>query len=118
MNDLSSLWRSIREWLTEDKLYTRPWNFSVDSYYVSQTMTYLPGATGFMFTNTGDTIVQVNNKILYPGVPGTRLGDAFSVAAHKNDAYKGIIKIAFQAPLGAAPAIEVVQVYYMDVKQR
>lgn len=116
MDSLYTLWNSVRAWLTEDKKTVRPWNFSVDTVVQSGIITYFPGANGFLFTNTGLTIVRVNNKILYPGVPGTRVGDSVAIAAHKNDVFKGIIKVVFDT--GAGSELELVQVYYMDVQQR
>lgn len=64
-------------------------------------------------TNTGDTIVFINNKILYPGVPGTSLGDAVSIGDPNGKIYKGLIKIVFQAPLGVLPRVEVSQLFYV-----
>lgn len=113
---LNFLWEKIKCYFDKSKQYTRPWNWSVEIISTSQQFTYDNGATGFMFTNTGVDIVNVNGKILYPGTPGTILGDSFSIAAHKDDVFKGVIKIVFATVTG--PALEVVQISYMDVQQR
>jgi len=67
-----------------------------------------------MFTNTGDTIVTVNGMVAYPGTPGTILGDSRSVTMQEGEEYSGLIQVAFAIPLGAAPAVEIVQLYYVD----
>ena len=46
---------------------------------------------GFTATNTGDNIVTVNGAILYPGVPGTSLGDSRSFGGNENEEYAGYI---------------------------
>lgn len=117
MSDIiRSLWHDIKtKW--DLKTADRPWNFAVDQINTSQILTYLPGTTGFLFTNTGVVSVRINGKILFPSAtPATAPGDSVAIAAHKNDVFKGIIKIVFTA--GAGPSLEVLQVYYMDVKQR
>jgi len=113
---IKALWHDIKtKW--DDKSKDRPWNFSVDTVTSSQILTYLPGTTGFLFTNTGAVNVSINNKTLFASAtPATVAGDSLAIASHKNDIFKGIIKIVFTA--GAGPLLEVVQVYYMDVKQR
>lgn len=64
-------------------------------------------------TNTGDTPLRFNNRILYPGVPGTSNGDSVSMGDATGKLFKGQIRIVFQAPIGAAPQVEVCQLYYL-----
>jgi len=98
------------------KLFKRKdgYNITVNTYSVAQFIPVQRGCTGFMFTNTGDTIAQVNGMVIYPGNPGTLIGDSRSVAGHKNDVYKGNIQLKFVAPIGALPSVEIVQLFYVD----
>jgi len=68
---------------------------------------------GFTVTNIGDTIVKVNEQIFYPGVPGVSLGDSRTYGGNEMEIYKGIIKVAFQIPIGANPQIELIQKVYI-----
>lgn len=80
----------------------------------SQFMPVIDGCAGYMVTNLGDTIVRVNDMTLFPSAtPTTSAGDSKSIALHKGDIYKGVLRIAFE-PGGAAPLLEVVQVHYME----
>lgn len=90
------------------------WNNIVNTYTASKPISVDKKCNGYQFTNTGDTIVEVNGMIVYPGVPGVSLGDSRTVILHKNDLYRGNIEIAFRTPLGAAPAVEIVQFVYMQ----
>jgi hypothetical protein len=67
----------------------------------------------FEVTNIGDTIAFVNDKILYPGIPGTFVGDSISFGEASGKVYKGVIKIKFAAPAGVLPQVEVSQLYYL-----
>jgi hypothetical protein len=69
---------------------------------------------GFTVTNIGDTIVKINEQIFYPGVPGVSLGDSRSYGGNESEIYKGVIKVAFQIPIGALPQIELVQKVYVE----
>lgn len=69
---------------------------------------------GFQATNVGDTVVFINECILTPGVPGVALGDSITFGGNQDEIYLGLIKVRFQTPLGAAPAIEIVQKFYTE----
>lgn len=69
------------------------------------------GCIGYMATNTGDTIVTVNDKVLYPGVPGTNVGDSVVIGGHFGYEYKGYIRIVFAAPVGTLPQLELTQLF-------
>lgn len=69
----------------------------------------MPGCFAVMATNIGDTIVYFNDKILYPGVPGTSVGDSVVIGGHYGYEYKGFIRILFASPVGALPQIEITQ---------
>lgn len=71
---------------------------------------------GFMVTNTGDVIVEVNDQIFYPGVIGVSLGDSKSFGGNYGEIYVGKLKVAFANPtLGVQPAIEVVYKVYTNI---
>jgi len=67
---------------------------------------------GFIAVNTGDEIVTVNDRILYPGVPGTNNGDSITIGGNFGEIFLGNIKIAF-AGGGAAPEVTIDQKYYI-----
>lgn len=67
---------------------------------------------GFIAVNTGDEIVTVNDRILYPGVPGTNNGDSVTIGGNVGEIFLGNIKITF-AGGGAAPEVTVDQKYYI-----
>ncbi len=93
----------------------RPWDMIVQIYSEN---TYIPVAHGcfaYMFTNVGDTTATVKGMVIFPSAtPATALGDSRSIAAHKLDIYKGTMDLSFRAPIGVAPAVEIVQLYYVD----
>ena len=89
------------------------YSFSVQNYQVSGFYTVEPYCNGFTVTNIGNTIVQVNDQIFYPGVIGVSLGDSRSFGGNQGEIYKGQIKVSFQFPLGTLPNIEVVQKIYI-----
>lgn len=92
----------------------RAYNMTVQLYSEN---TYVPVAGGcfaFMFTNVGDTIAEVNGMVIFPSAtPGTSLGDSRTIAAHEFDFYTGNITLSFRAPVGAAPSVELIQLYYV-----
>lgn len=97
-----------------NELHGRPYDMIVQVY--SQN-TYIPvtkGCFAFMFTNIGDTAATVKGMIVFPSAtPATALGDSRSISGHKLDVYTGTMDLSFRAPVLAAPAVEVVQLYYV-----
>lgn len=97
-----------------EKLATRKYNMTVQVYSENE---YVPPAEkcfAFMFTNLGDTIATVNGMVVFPSAtPATAIGDSRTIAAHWGELYTGNITLSFRAPLGAAPAVEIVQLYYI-----
>lgn len=55
----------------------------------------VPNCNGFVACNTGDVAVRVNGQILYPGVPGTSLGDSKTWGGNFGEIYLGNIVIEF-----------------------
>lgn len=97
--------------------YGIKFNIDTQVYAESRQVEAMAGCTAYMFTNRGDTIAFVNGMIVNPSLtPATDLGDSRSVAAHDGDIFVGNITVSFQAPVGANPLLELVQVYYVDPK--
>jgi len=75
------------------------------------------GCNAIMFTNIGDTICRVNGMVVFPAAAPATLGDSRSFGGHKDEVFTGIIRVQFQQPVGVNPLLEVVQIFYTDVKQ-
>lgn len=100
--------------LTE--LQGRVFDISVQVYNANTYITVAPNCFAFMFTNIGDTTATVKGMVIFPSAtPTTALGDSRSISGHKLDIYTGTMDLSFRTPLGASPAIEVVQLYYVDL---
>jgi len=92
---------------------TRFWNFSTVIYRASANVIIDENCFGFMFTNVGDTPATVNGMLIFPSAtPATAIGDSRSIAGHVMDLFKGNLQLAFIAPAGVAPAVEIVQISY------
>lgn len=113
MNTFSEFFHSIKTLFTQLFRQKYKYNIAVNNYSVSQFVTVQKGCTAFMFTNVGNDTATVNGMVIFPGTPGTVLGDSRSIAAHKNDVYEGNIQLKF-AGVGAAPNVEIVQVFYTN----
>lgn len=96
------------------KQVARAFNMDVQNYYEGGLIIVLQNCAAFMFTNVGDTTAYVNGMVIYPGTPGSILGDSRSVGLEQLDLYKGTINLKFASPLGAAPNVEIVQLYYAE----
>jgi hypothetical protein len=93
----------------------RAYDMIVQVYSANEYIAVAHGCFAFMFTNVGDTPATVKGMIIFPSAtPATALGDSRSIAAHKLDIYKGTMDLSFRAPFGVAPAVEIVQLYYVD----
>ena len=92
----------------------RKYNFTVQILQKSDWYNVEKLCNGFTVTNIGDTICLVNDQTFYPGVPGVSLGDSRTYGGNEGELYKGVIKVAFQQPLGANPQIELIQKVYSE----
>jgi hypothetical protein len=94
---------------------SRVWNQSVVVYTKSTLVVRNDNCFAYMFTNLGDTIAYVNGMIIYPSTtPATALGDSRAISGHLLDLYKGDLNLVFKTPLGGAPAVEIVQLFYSE----
>lgn len=102
--------------MAEGKLQqARAWNMSALQYVKGDRIKVQKNCFAFMFTNIGDTVALVNDMIIFPNAtPLTAVGDSRSVAGHWLDLYKGKLLLAFQAPIGGAPKVEIVQLFYLE----
>lgn len=119
--DVATLAPHLKKWV-EDSISkamrpARGYNMAVDVYTESESVVVVPNCFAFMFTNIGDTIARVNGMVIFPNTnPATGLGDSRSISGHLLDLYKGNITLSLQAPVGAAPAVEIVQLFYHPVE--
>lgn len=81
-------------------------------YTRSTVVKRVENCNGFIAVNTGDSIVTVNDRVLYPGVPGTSLGDSVTIGGNLGEIYLGQIKIVFAAG-GLQPEITIEQKFYI-----
>ncbi len=96
-------------------LTTRGYNMTVQVYRENTSITVSKGCFAFMFTNVGDTEASVNGLVVFPSAtPATVLGDSRTIAAHELEVYTGNLTLSFAAPVGAAPGVEVMQLYYTE----
>jgi hypothetical protein len=95
---------------------TRYWNKSVQVYTEGKRITVEKNAFAFTFTNVGNDIAHIDDMVFFPSpTPATDAGDFRSLTGHYMDLYNGRFNLSF-AGVGNAPAMEVVQLYYMDEK--
>lgn len=93
----------------------RIWNQVVGVYVESEQVTRVENCFAYMFTNLGDTIAFVNGIVIFPSAtPLTALGDSRSMSGHLLDLYKGNLTLAFAAPVGANPKVEIIQLFYAE----
>lgn len=91
----------------------RPYNITVQVYTTNQSIAVARNCFAYMFTNVGDTAATVNGMVVFPSAtPLTALGDSRTIAAHQGEVYSGNITLSLRAPVGAAPGVEIVQLYY------
>ena len=107
----------IKKITHSDAVY-KYFDMSVLTYNTPQYINVIDRCFAYMFTNIGDTTATVNQMVVFPSAtPATILGDSRTVMAHKFDLYAGKqLKLSFNLPIGAAPLIEIVQLYYVDNK--
>ena len=90
------------------------WNMSATTYTQSSQIPVVEGCFAIMFTNVGDTAANVNGIVIFPSAtPLTALGDSRSIGGHYMGLYKGSITLTIQAPVNAAPLVEIIQLFYI-----
>jgi hypothetical protein len=75
----------------------------------------VPNCNGMLIVNTGDSIVTVNGQPLYPGIPGTSLGDSLPIGGNAGELFTGNVQLIFGA--GATPEVTVTQKFYVMKNQ-
>ena len=97
-----------------DAMGYKPYDMTVQIYSGNAYIPVAKNCFAFMFTNIGDTIATVKGMVVFPSAtPATALGDSRTISGHKFDVYPGTMDLSFRLPLGVAPAIEVVQLFYI-----
>jgi hypothetical protein len=95
--------------MQDERLY----NITVAPYTSSQDVPVVERCNGYTVTNVGDTIAEVNGMVIFPSAtPATDLGDSRSVGGNVGEIYRGNIRLLFRQPLGANPAVEIIQKFY------
>lgn len=90
----------------------RFYNIAVQTYSKSGFIPVVENCFAYMFTNLGNTPADINGMIVYPNALPNQLGDSRTVMAHKDDLFKGNLKLSIHIPIGANPLIEIVQMFY------
>lgn len=91
----------------------RKYNISVGTYYASQFVRVVQHCNGYMVRNIGTSTVTVQGMILYPGVPGTSIGDSVTIGGNRDEIYSGNIIVSFPVPAVAGQLVEITQKYYI-----
>lgn len=90
------------------------YNWNVKNVYEATQIIREAGTFALMFTNLGDSIANVNGKVLYPGTVGAIQGDSFSIGIDmQNFEFSGIINVAFSGGSGTGNNLEVVTLFYV-----
>lgn len=97
----------------EQNFKTVQYNMTVQTYSNSGDIILAKPVNGWMATNLGDTIAEVNGIQLLPGVPGVSRGDSVTIGGNLYEEYLGPIRLAFANPAGAAPLVEIIQKFYV-----
>ncbi|HSC39853.1 MAG TPA: hypothetical protein VLD19_18350 [Chitinophagaceae bacterium] len=106
----------LRHFLDEmgRQLNGQAYNIDVQVYTTNQYIPVTHNCFAFMFTNIGDTTASVKGMVIFPSAtPTTAIGDSRTISGHKLDLYKGTMDLSFRTPVGTAPAVEVVQLFYI-----
>lgn len=94
---------------------SRKYNIIPSIQTTSGVVEILPNCNGYIVTNTGDSIVTLKGAItLYPGTPGTNLGDSISIGGNDGEIItERRLQISFTAG-GTAPAVQIIQKIYTN----
>jgi len=93
------------------------YDISSRNYYKTAVVQRVPRCMGFMFTNIGDVIANVNGMVIYPNTVANSLGDSRTIMGHAGEEYKGPINLQFDInTAGTNPNVEIVQMFYVESK--
>lgn len=96
----------------QKQLFIRYDTTDAELYTASTVVKRVQNCNGYIAVNTGDTIVRINGMVLYPGVPGTSVGDSMTEGGNAGEIFLGNIKIVFDGG-GAAPEVSIKQKFYI-----
>ena len=98
--------------MATDIRITRKYDFVLNVYRSTQNVEVHRNCNAVTITNTGDTICTVEGMILYPGTPGTSLGDSRTIGGNEGEILsKKQLVVSFNVG-GTNPAVEIIQKYY------
>lgn len=87
--------------------------FDTQYYRTSQLVQLFKDCNSITLVNTGDNIVTVENIILYPGTPGTSVGDSFSIGGNEGEILdKRYLRVVFSIPGSIQQQIMITQKYF------
>ena len=88
--------------------------FDTQVYSASKRVQLFGDCNSLTLVNTGDNIVTVENIILYPGTPGTNVGDSFSIGGNEGEILdKKDLRVVFNSPATAGQQIMITQKYFV-----
>lgn len=94
----------------------RKYNFFVQRYNAAQKINIVPNCNSITVTNVGDNIAifdAPDSMILYPGTPGTSLGDSRTIGGNEGEVLdRKQINLGFTT-VSAGQLVEVIQKYYV-----
>ena len=93
-----------------------PYDFNVITYTKSQNVSVVKFCNGLIAINTGDTPVRVAGKLLQPRPAVGASGESYGPIGNLGEVWQGkngVFQIAFEAPLGTAPSVDIIQKYYL-----
>lgn len=93
----------------------RQFDFNVQVFTRSAFIDVVERCNAISITNVGDTAARVDQILLFPSAtPATVLGDSASIGGNQNEVLsRQQLQLIFVAPVGAAPAIQVIQKFYI-----
>lgn len=94
-------------------LTTKKFNLAVNEYYKGGDIPIQRDCNAVAIMNVGDTVAFLNGIPVFPSTaPATIRGDVFQFAGEELEAFEGNLTLKFQAPVGAAPKVVIIQQFY------
>ena len=87
-------------------------NFDVQPYTQPARIAVFKDCNSITITNTGTAVAVVDNITLYPGTPGTSLGDSVTIGGNLGEILsRQSLRLSFPVP-AAGQQISIIQKYY------